>query len=92
MRSQRLDLLTVFVGAGEEPGVVAEQAIAARKNVADDRRVGVADVGARVDVINRRGDVIFVGFGHGELRSRLDARLLILTVFAVFDPRCSGIR
>ena len=62
-----LDLLAVFVGAGEEPGVVAEQAVAAREDVADDRRVGVADVGARVDVIDRRGDVVLVGFGHGGL-------------------------
>ena len=58
-----LDLLAVFVGAGEEPGVVAERAVAARDDVADDRGVGVADVGARVDVIDRRGDVVLVGFG-----------------------------
>ena len=52
-----LDLLAVLVGAGEEEGVVAEQAVAAREDVRDDGGVRVADVGARVDVIDRGGDV-----------------------------------
>jgi hypothetical protein len=47
----------VLVGAGEEEGVVAEQAVAARDDVGDDGGVGVADVGARVDVVDRRGEV-----------------------------------
>ena len=52
-----LDLLAVLVGAGEEEGVVAQQAVTPRQNIGDDRRVRVADVGARVDVINRSGEV-----------------------------------
>ena len=44
---------------------VAEQAVAAGDDVGDDRGVGVADVGARVDVIDRRGDVELFGWaGH----------------------------
>ena len=39
-----LDLEPVLVGAGEELHVVAEQAVPAGERVADDRRVGVAEV------------------------------------------------
>ena len=49
-----LDLLAVLVGAGEELDVVAEQAVPAGERVADDRRVGVADVRFVVDVVDRR--------------------------------------
>ena len=52
-----LDLLAVLVGAGEEEGIVAEEAVAAGEDVRNDGGVGVADVGARVDVIDRRGEV-----------------------------------
>ncbi len=52
-----LDLLAVLVGAGEEEGVVTEQAVTAGEDVGHDGGVGVADVGARVDVVDRRGDV-----------------------------------
>jgi hypothetical protein len=52
-----LDLLAVLVGAGEEEGVVAEQAVAAGDDVGDDGGVGVADVRARVDVVDRGGEV-----------------------------------
>ena len=48
-----LDLLAVLVGAGEEEGVVAEQAVAAGDDVGRDGGVGVADVRARVDVVDR---------------------------------------
>ncbi len=52
-----LDLLAVLVGAGEEVGVVAQQAVAAGEDVGDDGGVGVADVGARVDVVDGGGEV-----------------------------------
>ncbi len=57
-----LDLLAVLVGAGEEEGIVAEQAVAAGDDVGGDGGVGVADVRARVDVVDRRGEVeLFLG-------------------------------
>ena len=59
-----LDLLAVLVGAGEEEGVVAEQAVAAGDDVGRDGRVGVADVRARVDVVDR-GSEIELLLGHG---------------------------
>ena len=49
-----LDLQTVFVSAREEVHVLAEQAVPAGERVADDRRVGVADVRRGVYVIDRR--------------------------------------
>ena len=52
-----LDLLAVLVSSGEEEGVVAEQAVTAGEDVRDDGRIGVADVRARVDVIDRRGEI-----------------------------------
>ncbi len=57
-----LDLLAVLVGAGEEEGVVPQEAVAAGEDVGDDGGVGVADVGARVDVVDRGGDVELFGF------------------------------
>ena len=61
-----LDLLAVFIGAGEEEGVVAEEAVATGDDVGRNRRVRVADVGARVDIVNRGGEVeLFCVFGHG---------------------------
>jgi len=59
-----LDFLTVLVGAGEEPRVNAEGTFAAGNGVGDDGGVGVADVRARVDVINRGGEVELLGVGH----------------------------
>ena len=55
-----LDLLAVLVGAGEEPGVNAQRPLAARNGVGDHRGVGVADVRARVDVIDGGGEVELV--------------------------------
>ena len=52
-----LHLQPVLVGAGEEADVVAEQPVPARQGVGGDRRVGVADVGHVVDVVDRRGHV-----------------------------------
>jgi hypothetical protein len=55
----------VLVGAGEEEGVVAQQAVASRDDIGGDGGVGVADVGARVDVVDRRGEIeLFCGFWH----------------------------
>ena len=52
-----LDLEAVLVGAGEELDVVAEQTVPPSERVADDRRVGVAEVWFRVDVVDRRRHV-----------------------------------
>jgi len=51
------DLHAVLVGAGEEEGVVAALAVIARQAVGDQLLVGVAEVRAGVDVIDRGGDV-----------------------------------
>ena len=59
-----LDLLPVLVGAGEEPGVHAHHALAARDGIAHDGGVGVADVRPRVDVVDGRGDVELSGVIH----------------------------
>ena len=55
------DLQAVLVGAGEEVGVVAEQAVPAGQRVGDHRGVGVPDVGRVVHVVDRRRDVEPVG-------------------------------
>ena len=48
-----LDFLAVFVGAGQEPDVVARGAMVAREDVGEDGRVCVPDVGLVVDVVDR---------------------------------------
>jgi len=55
-RCGALHLLAVLVGPGEEEGVVAQQAMASRDDIGGDGGVGVADVGAGVDVVDRRGE------------------------------------
>ena len=52
-----LDFLAVLVGPGQEEHVVAHQAVRARDRVGHHRRVRVAEVRLRVDVVDRRGDV-----------------------------------
>src|SRR5260370_34545489 len=51
------------VSAGEEPSVNSEQALAARNGVTHDGGIGVAQVWARVYVVNRRRDVELAGVG-----------------------------
>ena len=46
-------LQAVLVGAGQEPGVVADEAVPAREGVGVDRRVRRAEVGGVVDVVDR---------------------------------------
>ena len=53
----RADGLAVLVGAGEEEDVLAALALVAREHVGRDRRVRVAEMRRRVDVVDRRGDV-----------------------------------
>ena len=56
-----LDLLPMFVGAGQEPRVVAQHAVAAGDRVAGKRGVSMADVRTRIDVVDRGRDVkVFV--------------------------------
>ncbi len=52
-----LHLLAMLVGAREEPGVVAKQTVGAGQHVRQHRRVGVANVGFVVDVIDGGADV-----------------------------------
>ena len=68
-----LNLLAVLVGAGEEVHVVAEQAMPAGERVADDRRVGVAEVRLGVDVVDRGGEVVVA---HDWILSRNGERRL----------------
>jgi hypothetical protein len=53
-----LNLLAVFVGSGEEPCVDAQGALAPGYGIADDGGVGMAQVRARIHVINGRGEVV----------------------------------
>ena len=55
---RRLDRLAVLVGAGEEEDVLAALAHVAGEDVGRHRRVGVAEVGLGVDVVDRGGDVV----------------------------------
>ena len=52
------DRLAVLVGAGEEEHVLAALAHVAGQHVGRDRRVGVAQMGLAVHVVDRRGDVV----------------------------------
>jgi hypothetical protein len=52
-----LNLLTVFVGAGQKPGIVAQHAVAPGDCVADDGGVGVPNVRMRIDVVDGGRDV-----------------------------------
>jgi len=52
-----LDLLPVLVRAGHEEHVVAQQPARPSDRVREHRRVGVADVRAGVDVVDRGRDV-----------------------------------
>ena len=54
-----LHLLAVLVGAGGEHGVEALHALEALDGVGGKRGVGVPDVRRGVDVIDRRGEVVF---------------------------------
>ncbi len=53
-----LDRLAVLVGAGEEEDVLAALAHVAGEHVSRHRRVGVTEMRLRVDVVDRRGDVV----------------------------------
>ena len=65
-----LDLLAVLVGAGEEVCVVAEETVATGDDVGRNGGVGVADVRARIDVIDGRGEVeLWHGGGWGQFSS-----------------------
>ena len=52
-----LDLLAVFVEAGQEKSFLTEAAARPRDDIGDDFLVGVAEMRLAVDVINRGGDV-----------------------------------
>src|SRR5271165_3571581 len=52
-----LDLLTVLVGAGQEPCVMAQHAVPPRDRIAGNRGVGVPNMRMRVNVVDRGRDV-----------------------------------
>ena len=60
------DRLAVLVGAGQEEDLLAALAHVAGEDVGADRRVRVAEMGRRVDVVDRGGDV--VGHRRGLVR------------------------
>ena len=64
LRGLALDLLAVFVRAGEEVGVVAELLFEARHRVGGHGGVGVADVHVAAGVVDGRGDVERALFLH----------------------------
>ena len=70
------DLVAVFVRSGHEKGPVSGQAVVAGKHVGDDRRVGMADMGRCVDVVDRGGDV--VGSFHDRILSMRAGMLSLL--------------
>ena len=53
-----LDLLSMLVCTGQEPGIDAQRPLAPRNGVADDGRVGVPQVRPRIHVVDGRGEVI----------------------------------
>ncbi len=57
------DLRPVFVRAGHEKDVIAQQAVPAGQGVSVDRRVGGAHMGRVIDVVDRRSEVIGRHFG-----------------------------
>jgi len=61
-------LLAVFVGSGQEKGLVAERTVVTREHVGQHGGVGVADVRLVIDVIDRRGDVKIFGI-HRSINS-----------------------
>ena len=52
-----LHLLSVLIGAGQEPRIMPHQPVIPRQHIREDRGVGVADVGTVIDVVDRRRDV-----------------------------------
>ncbi len=52
-----LDLLSVLIGACQEPGVVAQHAMPASDRIAGNRRVGVSNVRTRIHVVDWGRDV-----------------------------------
>ena len=59
------DLLTMLIGAREEPDILSAHPVPARQDIAGRRRVRVPDVGSVVDVVDRRGQVERLGLrGH----------------------------
>jgi hypothetical protein len=57
LSGRALDFLAVLVGTGEEKHVVAHQPVRPRRRVRDHRRVGMAEMGLGVDVVDRGRDV-----------------------------------
>src|ERR1019366_5215110 len=70
-----LDLLTVFVGAGQEPGVITQHAVPPSDRVAGNRGVGVSDVRTRIDVVDRGRDVKLFTHDFGCAAANVETRL-----------------
>jgi len=59
-----LDGLAVLIAAHGEPDIVAAQPAMAGEHIAADLLVGVAEMRIAVDVVDRRGDVEGLWWGH----------------------------
>ena len=57
----------MFVGPGQEEGVVSHRGMKAGQDVGQHGGVGVSDMRFVIDIINRRGDVIVVRHGAAPL-------------------------
>src|SRR5262249_36587066 len=61
-----LDLLPMFVGAGEEIRVLPQHALPTRHRVTSNRRIGMTDVRPRIHVVNRGRDVKLLAHGFSK--------------------------
>ena len=62
-RPRPLNLLPVLIRPGQEESVIPQQPVTPRDHVRRNRRIGMTDVRARVDVIDR-GSEIKLWLGH----------------------------
>src|SRR5690242_6213464 len=77
--SRALDLLPVLVGAGQKPDVATVQPHESRQHIAGHSRVSVTEMGQVVDVIDRRGQKIWLVGSHNALQSRhMGARFVLI--------------
>src|SRR2546430_10668321 len=61
------NLLSMLVRAGQEISIRAQHALTARNRVARDRGVGVTDMRARIDVINRDRKSTRLNSSHSQI-------------------------
>src|SRR5262249_44460072 len=95
-RARRLlDLLAMFIGAGQEPDATPIEPHESRQHIAGYRRIGMAQVRQVVDIIDRRGDEEGPFSGHeylqgpnmGRDRSRSSRAAKGFTALSARSPR-----